>query len=120
MKPKDKIDPKEAEKQRQMKEAVRLLGAKHPELVRQYQHILLKNANGRVILKDILGDTKIFAIHLSEEELAVRNYGAKLLYTVAGAHINPESLHKLFGIFIDALAEYARTTTPRDEREIMS
>ncbi|KKN01509.1 hypothetical protein LCGC14_1126970 [marine sediment metagenome] len=118
MKDKQKIDPKEAEKQRQMAEAVRLLGAKHPELVRQYQHIFLKNANGRAILKDILGDTKIFAINLREEDLAVRNYGSRLLHTIAGAHINPLSIDKLFSMFIDALAEYERTTTPIDERKI--
>ena len=118
MQAKDKRDPKEVESQKQMAEVVRLLGAKHPELVRQYQHVLLKNANGRVILKDILHDSKVFAIKLGEEDLADRNAGMKLILTLAGVHINPESLHKLFSMFIDALAEYTRTTTPRDEREI--
>lgn len=119
MKPKEKPDPREVEKELQMKEVVSLLGAKHPELVRQYQNLFLKNANGRVILRDILEETKVFALDLREEQLPLRNYGIKMICTLAGVHINPESLHKLFGMFIDALAEYERTTTPRDEREII-
>ena len=112
MKKPDKIDPKEAEKQKQMNDVVRLLGAKHPELVRQYQAIFLKHANGTTVLKDILHDTKVFALNLTEEQLPLRNYGIKLLYTIAGAHINPQSLDRLFGMFIDALVEYERSTTP--------
>ena len=114
MKDKPKIDPKEAEKQEQMKEVVRLLGPKNHELVRQYQNLFLKNVNGKAILKDILFDTKVFAANLKEEDLPLRNHGIKLLYTIAGAHINPQSLDKLFGMFIDALAEYERSTTPLD------
>ena len=114
MKDKPEQDPKEAEKKKQMQEVVRLLGAKHPELVRQYQNLFLKNANGRAVLKDILHETNVFTANLKEEQLPLRNYGIKFLYTVAGAHINPESLHKLFGMFIDALAEYERSTTPLD------
>ena len=114
MKDKAKIDPKEAEKQRQMAEAVRLLGAKRPELVRQYQHIFLKNANGKVVLRDILHDTKVFTAVLKEEDLPLRNLGMKLLLTIAGAHASPQTLESLFATFIDALAEYERNTTPLD------
>ena len=114
MKDKQKIDPKEAEKQRQMKETVRLLGAKHPELVKRYQTIFLKHANGPEVLKDILHETNVFTANLREEDLPLRNYGIKLLYTIAGAHINPQSLDKLFSMFITALVEYERSTTPRD------
>ena len=112
MKNKQKIDPKEAEKQKQMKKTVDLLGAKHPELIRQYQAIFLKHANGKAVLQDILDDTKVFALNLTEDQLPLRNLGMKLLLTIAGAHTSPQSLHKLFGMFIDALAEYERNTTP--------
>ena len=112
MKDKAKIDPKEAEEQRQMADVVRLLGAKHPELIRRYQAIFLKHANGPEVLKDILDDTKVFALNLTEEQLPLRNYGIKFLYTIAGAHVNPQSLDKLFGMFITALVEYERSTTP--------
>lgn len=118
MKPNDKRDPKQVETERQMQEVVRLLGAKQPELVRQYQNLFLKNANGKGVLRDILGDTKVFALNLTPEQLPLRNHGMGLLMTIAGVHINPESLHKLFGMFIDALEEYAKTVTPKDEREI--
>ena len=114
MTPEEKRIAKEKSKKQQMGDVVRLIGAKHPELVKQYQQIFLKNANGRVILRDIIGDTGIFSIKLTEENLPLRNYGMKLLLTVAGVHQSPQTLESLFGMFIDALAEYERNTTPQD------
>lgn len=102
------------EKQIQLEEAAKLLGRKHPELVKQYQSVFLKSANGRAILKDILSDTLVFEAKLKPEDLALRNYGIKLLYTIAGAHVTPGKLDLLFSTFIDALADHERATTPID------
>ncbi len=114
MTPEEKKIAKEKDKKQQMGDVVRLLGAKHPEMVKQYQHIFLKNANGRAVLKEILRDTKVFAIKLTDNDLPLRNYGMNLLLTTAGAHLNPQTLESLFGMFIDALAEYERKTAPTD------
>jgi len=102
------------QKAKQMAEAIKMLGPKHPELVREYQHIFLKNSNGRTVLKDVLRDTKVFTLGLKESDLPLRNYGVKLMYTIAGAHITPETLDSLFGMFIDALAEYELRTVPKE------
>lgn len=114
MTPEDKQKAKELDKKKQMDDVVRLIGAKHPELVEQYKAIFLRHANGKTVLRDILGDTGIFAIKLTEDDLPLRNYGMKLLLTTAGVHKSPQTLESLFGMFIDALAEYERKTTPQD------
>ena len=112
--PEDKQKAKELDKKKQMEDVVRLIGAKHPELVNQYKAIFLRHANGKTVLRDILKDTKVFTLKLTEEDLPLRNYGMKLLLTTAGVHKSPQTLELLFGMFIDALAEYERTTTSKD------
>ena len=95
--------------------ALRALGPKHKAMVELYQHTLLRTPEGKLVLKDLLMESKVFAIDINEKDLDSRNHGIKLIYTLAGAHIDSSRLDTLFTIFIDALAEYEQTVLPIED-----
>jgi len=114
MTPEEMKKRKDANKADQIRKAKKLLGDMHPNMIKEYQHIFLDSQRGQVVLRDMLGAMKVFSPNLTEEDLAVRNYGVNLMHTIAGAHVTPDKLESLYGLFVSALAEYERNTTPTE------
>ena len=97
----------------QQKKAEKLFGKVDSHVIKEYQHVFLDSPRGQFVLRDILGKTGVFSPNLTENDLALRNYGVNLMLTIAGVHETPEHLETLFGKFVNALAEYERDITAK-------